>query len=239
MNLLITGGSRGLGLEVVRQQLDLGHQLWVVSRTNSTDLNHLLTQHADACRHLPIDLAASASAIRQSLSVGLGDVAIHGVVNNSAVAYDDLVTNLNPEVLERMFRVNVFGVMEVARFAIRNMLLHQVAGSLVHVSSICAHRGSKGLSMYAATKGAVEAFSINVAQEWGSRGIRSNCVVPGFMKTEMSAGLSEDQLAAIANRSALRRLVDVAGVASAVDYLLSDRSRSVTGQNWIVDCGGR
>ena len=78
--------------------------------------------------------------------------------------------------LEDMYKVNVFTPMMMSKYVIRNFLLHSVKGSIVHISSISAHTGYKGLAMYASTKGAIEAFSKNTAREWGERGIRSNTV---------------------------------------------------------------
>jgi 3-oxoacyl-[acyl-carrier protein] reductase len=127
--------------------------------------------------------------------------------------------------------------MELTRFVIRNMLLHRKVGSLVHISSICSRTGFKGLSMYAATKGALESFSRGVAREWGGKGIRSNCVLPGFMETDMSATLTQEQREKIYRRSSLGMPTDPKVVAETVCYLLSDSSRSITGQDFIVDSG--
>ncbi len=91
-----------------------------------------------------------------------------------------------------MYRVNVFTPMMITKFTIRQMLLHHIKGSIVHLSSISTHTGYKGLAMYASTKGALEAFSKNTAREWGELGIRSNCLVAGFMETDMSSTLSEE-----------------------------------------------
>jgi 3-oxoacyl-[acyl-carrier protein] reductase len=159
------------------------------------------------------------------------------VVNNAGVAYDDLVTNSNVDKIDAMFRTNVYAPMEITRFAIRNMLLHQTAGSIVHVSSICARKGYKGLSMYASTKGALEAFSRGIAREWGSRGIRSNCVVPGFMETDMSASLTDEQRSKIFKRTSLGTATDINSVASTILFLLGPESRSLTGQDVVVDSG--
>jgi 3-oxoacyl-[acyl-carrier protein] reductase len=110
-------------------------------------------------------------------------------------------------------------------------------GSLVHVSSICAHTGYKGLAMYAASKGALESFSRTLAREWGSRGIRSNCVVPGFMETAMSQGLSQEMRDRIYRRTAMQSPTSPESVAATIEFLLSVGSRSITGQNVIVDSG--
>lgn len=162
---------------------------------------------------------------------------IHGFVNNAALAYDDIVTNLNLESLEKMYRVNVFTPMMLTKFVLRNMLYNKISGSIIHISSISVHTGYKGLSMYASTKGALEAFSKNTAREWGQRGIRSNALVAGFMETEMSGTLSDDQRNRIFNRTSLKKPTSKESVAAMVEFLLNEKAASVTGQNIFVDNG--
>lgn len=209
-----------------------------LSRSSSVELDGLLAQHGDSLQWLAFDLADTA-AIRQRVFNDFIPLSmpLHGVVNNAAVAYDDLITNLQHEPLQAMLAVNLVAPMLIVREALRNMVLHHTAGSIVHVSSISAHTGYKGLAMYASSKGALEAFSKNTAREWGVRGIRSNCVVPGFMETEMSAALSDEQRQRIYRRTALRRATGLESVAAMVIHLLSDSSESVTGQNLFVDGG--
>ncbi|GFN32202.1 SDR family NAD(P)-dependent oxidoreductase [Paenibacillus xylaniclasticus] len=155
--------------------------------------------------------------------------AVYGLVNNSAHAYDDIVTNANLEELKTMFNVNVFSPMMLTKLCIRNMLLHRTAGSIVHITSVSASTGYKGLSMYAATKGALESFSKGVAREWGGWGIRSNCIAPGFMDTAMTASLSGELKEKIYSRTSLKKETDPYCVAESVSFLLQDRSNSVTG----------
>jgi len=107
----------------------------------------------------------------------------------------------------------------------------------VHISSIGVHTGYKGLSMYASTKGALEAFSKNTAREWGEKGIRSNCLVAGFMETEMSSTLSDDQKNRIYQRTSMKQPVDVNSVAETIRFLLSEEAKSITGQDIHVDNG--
>lgn len=123
------------------------------------------------------------------------------------------------------------------KYAIRNMLLHHTKGSIVHISSISVHTGYKGLAMYASSKGALEAFSKNTAREWGSLGIRSNVVVPGFMPTAMSATLTYEQREKIYARTSLKDATSVHSVAETVAFLLSEKAASITGQNIHVDNG--
>lgn len=241
MNILLTGGTRGLGRVIAENLLKRGDCVWIIARDgglSSTQWVTEQTQFADRIQWIQADLA-DVSNLRDALATSIDSKAVvfDGLVNNAAVAYDDLVTNVSMSELEASFRVNVFAPMELTRYAIRNMLLHGQPGSIVHVSSICSRTGYKGLSMYAATKGAIESFSRGVAREWGSKGIRSNCVVPGFMETDMSSTLSTEQREKIYRRTSLGKATDPASVAETVSFLLSDASRSITGQDFVVDSG--
>ncbi len=238
MNILVTGGTRGLGLEIVRQQLKIGNSVWVVGRTLSSELETLQKKYLERVTFVACDLSAP-KAIKEQIGGALlsKEMPLHALVNNAAMTYDDLVSNVHLDKLEELFRVNVFSPMLLTKLAIRQMLFHKTAGSIVHVSSISAHTGYKGLAMYASTKGAMEAFSKNVAREWGTMGIRSNCVVPGFMETDMSASLSDEQKQRVYQRTSLKQPTDVKSVAAMVGFLLSAASSSVTGQEFMVDAG--
>lgn len=237
-NILVTGVSQGLGLAIARAVLAQGWTLYGVSRRLTPEYEALQAQHPGRVKFFAFDLT-DADGVRTRLFkefIGL-DTPLHGFVNNAALAYDDIVTNLKLEPLQAMYAVNVFAPMMATRQAIRNMLLHGIAGSIVHISSVSVHTGYKGLAMYASTKGALEAFSKNTAREWGERGVRSNCVVAGFMETAMSGTLSEEQRQRIYQRTALKRATELDSVAATTVFLLGDGAASVTGQNVFVDSG--
>jgi len=238
MNVLITGISKGLGLNTAESLLKNGWTVFGISRSKTEELNELLLHYPDNLKWLEYDLE-NAENMRKIIFkdwIGL-NTPIHGLVDNAAMAYDDILTNLNLDSLEKMYRVNVFTPMMLTKFVIRQMLLHHIKGSIVHISSISVHTGYKGLAMYASTKGALEAFSKNTAREWGEVGIRSNCLVAGFMETEMSSSLSENQKKRIYQRTSLKQPVDVNSVAKTILFLLSVNAKSITGQNIHVDCG--
>lgn len=238
MNILVTGVSKGLGLEIASCLLKQEGTVYGISRSKTEALSELLIKYPDRFRWLAYDLADAANVRNKIFKEWVGmDTPLHGFVNNAALAYDDIATNLNVEALEKMYRVNVFTPMNITKYAIRHMLLHHVKGSIVHLSSISVHTGYKGLAMYASTKGALEAFSKNIAREWGEKGIRSNCIVSGFMETEMSASLSTDQKNRIYNRTSLKQPTAITSVAETIVFLLSDKAKSITGQNIHVDSG--
>jgi 3-oxoacyl-[acyl-carrier protein] reductase len=136
-----------------------------------------------------------------------------------------------------MYRINVFTPFLLTKYVIRNMILNRISGSIVHLSSISVHTGYKGLAMYASTKGALEGFSKGTSREWGEKGIRSNCLVAGFMETDMSSSLSLDQRNRIYKRTALKVPTSIYSVAEMIYFLVSDKAKSITGQNIFVDSG--
>lgn len=238
-SILVTGASKGLGLNILKLLLDKGYIVYGVSRQKSEAIKELQLEYKDKLFFKEVDLINSEQAKEQIFSDDFisFDVSLHGFVNNAASAYDDIVTNIDLDRLEDMYKTNVFSPMFITKYVIRNMLLHRVQGSIVHLSSISVHTGYKGLSMYASTKGALEAFSKNTAREWGSRRIRSNCLVAGFMETAMSSTLTQEQKDRIYQRTSLKDATSTQSVANTIEFLLSDKAESITGQNIFVDNG--
>ncbi|MBN8235734.1 SDR family oxidoreductase [Halobacillus kuroshimensis] len=236
--IIVTGESRGVGKAIAREILMEGtYGVIGISRSKGAEVEDLKQLGGEHFVHLTYDLenveGIKSLYLQQLKRLGV----IHGFVNNSAWAYDDIISNLRVDPLEKMFRINVLSPMHLTKYVIRDMLLNKTEGSIVHISSISAHTGYKGLSMYASTKGAIEAFSKNTAREWGARGIRSNCVIPGFMNTAMSASLTDEQKERIYKRNALKKETAMASVVRTVLFLLSDQSSSITGTGIHVDNG--
>lgn len=240
MNIFVTGISKGLGLETARIALLRGMTVYGVSRSMTTELEQLMAEFPITLKWMALDLAKDDLDVRKVLFKSdfiSNSVPLHGFVNNAAIAYDDIVTNLNQDRLTQMFKVNVFMPMMITKYAIRNMIFNRIKGSIVHLSSISVHTGYKGLAMYAGSKGALEGFSKNTAREWGEQGVRSNCLVAGFMETNMSSTLSTDQKNRIYNRTSMKKPATLQSVAETILFLLGDGAESITGQNIHVDSG--
>ena len=126
--------------------------------------------------------------------------------------------------------------MILTKYVVRSMMAHG-GGRVVNVSSIIGSTGYSGLAVYGATKASLLGFTRSLAREVGRLGIHVNAVAPGFVETQMTEGLDDAQREQIMRRSALKRLTDPADVAAAVEYLLSDKARSVTGTVLTVDAG--
>jgi len=221
-NILLTGDSKGLGENIKRKLLDSGYNVIGLSRSSS-DIQYDLS-NVDGVKDLYLNIIKERGPI-------------HGFVNNAAFAYDDIITNLNTEKLMEMYKVNVFSPMMLTKYVIRDMMLNKTKGSIVHISSISVHTGYKGLSMYASTKGSLEAFSKNTSREWGRIGIRSNIVCPGFMDTNMSSSLNDEQRNKIFKRNSRQKELTTNEVSSTVKFLISDESLGITGQTIHVDNG--
>ena len=236
MNILITGASKGLGLHISKQLLNEGHSIYALSRSKG-GLEELVQRYPGMVHYLPYDLSNAEDVKRMVFSDWLDGVTLHGFVNNAAMAYDTLLTNMNLKKVQKMTAVNQITPMILTKYVIRNMILHNVRGSIVHISSVSVHTGYKGLSMYAATKGALEAFSKNTAREWGTKGIRSNCIAAGFMETNMTDVMRDEVKQRIYKRTALKSETSLDSVAESTGFLLSDKAKSITGQVLHVDSG--
>lgn len=236
--ILITGVSRGLGLITAKKMLKNGFNVIGINRKTSKELNQLLRDYSESFIFIEFDFSEIDKIKKEVfLPILKEDKQIIGFINNAASAYDDIITNTNNARLTNMFNINVLSPIMLTKYIIRNMLLNRNAGSIVHISSISVHTGYKGLAMYAASKGALEAFSKNTAREWGIKKIRSNCVVAGFMETEMSSSLNIEQKNRIYNRTSLKSKTSIESVAETILFLISDKSKSITGQNIFVDSG--
>jgi len=230
--ILVTGISKGLGVDITKKLLDTGYSVIGLSRSYDG-----IFEQYNNFTYFKFDLLNS-SDLELFLKKNIGNrIKIDGFVNNAAIAYDDIITNMNLNKLEEMYNVNVFSPLVITKFCLRNMLFHKTKGTILHLSSISVHTGYNGLSMYASTKGALEAFSKNTSREWGMKGIRSNCIVAGFMETDMSNTLSDDQKDRIYKRTSLKQPTDTRSVANTIEFLLSEKSNSITGQNINVDSG--
>jgi len=232
-NILVTGASRGIGLGIARQLAGEGHCVIAVARKQGTELTRL----AGNVRFEPFDFndTAEIGSFVRRLRKTYG--AIDGLVNNAGIGDGGLIATQPEKTIERLIRINTLAPLLLTKHVVRVMMADG-AGRIVNISSIVATNGFKGLSVYSATKAALEGFTRSLAREVGPLGITVNAVAPGFVDTDMTGDMKADESAKIRGRSALRRLAEVADIAEAVSYLLSDKARNVTGTVFTVDAGG-
>jgi 3-oxoacyl-[acyl-carrier protein] reductase len=138
--------------------------------------------------------------------------------------------------VERLVRLNTLSPILLTKYVVRAMMADG-GGRIVNVASIVAFTGYSGISVYSATKASLIGFTKSLAREVGPLGINVNAIAPGFLDTEMTESLTGQQREQIARRSALHRLAEIDDVANAVEYLLSDKAKNITGTVLTVDAG--
>jgi 3-oxoacyl-[acyl-carrier protein] reductase len=159
------------------------------------------------------------------------------LVNNAAVAFDGILATQSLISIEELVRVNCTSVLALTKLYVRERLALRKAGNVVTIGSIVAIRGYRGLAVYGATKGALISMTKAMAREMGPKKFRFNIVLPGFIETDMSQSLRDDQRQQIVRRTPLGRLARVEDVVPVVRFLLSDDSGFITGQEIVVDGG--
>jgi 3-oxoacyl-[acyl-carrier protein] reductase len=238
-NVVVTGGSRGIGLAIVRRLAAAGYNVIAVARHESDELRAAIAEvRAGRCglhfRAFDLSDTEAIPDFVKRLRDEFG--AIYGLVNNAGIGPEGLLATQHNSEIEALVRLNVLSPIILTKYIVRHMMADG-AGRIVNMSSIIATTGYNGLSVYGATKAAATGFTRSLAREVGKLGITVNAIAPGFVDTELTQGLSDDQRKRIAGRSALRRLPDADDVARMVEYLLGDGGRNITGSVLTVDAG--
>lgn len=237
--ILVTGGTRGLGLAITRRLAREGFRVVATGRRLSPALEQAMQEAAAAGQEIhfrSLDLGA-----REPLHGFVGELTgtfggLYGLVNNAAVAHDGVLATMHESQIAELITINVTHTLVLTKYALRPMLLAR-AGRVVNIASIIGFTGFNGLSVYAASKAALIGFTRSLAREVGRAGITVNAVAPGYLTTDMSAGLDAAQRAAIQRRTPLGRLVTVEEVAGAVAFLCGPDAAGITGTVLTVDGG--
>ena len=231
--VLVSGGSRGLGLAIVTDLLAEGVKVAAFARTVTPELEKLAAEHPDRVHVGSVDvtdLKAGQAFIRQ-VEEKLGP--IDGVVNNAAVGQDSLHVHTSNDDIARIIETNLTAPLQLTRLVIRRMLGKGLRGRVVNITSICAQRGYPGLVAYSATKGGMDAATRSMARELGGR-MLVNAVAPGFFASEMSAVLGSTQLDQIVRRTPTGHLTEPEEVVPVVRMLLREQT-NINGQVLVVD----
>ena len=232
-NVLVTGASRGLGLAIAQKLAAAGYHVIAVARKKSNDP---AGAEAKQIAFVPFDLGKidKVPDFVRSLRKEFGP--LFGLVNNAALGHDGALAMMHNAQIEELVRVNTLSPIVLTKYVVRNMM-SDGSGRIVNVASIVGFTGYSGLSAYAATKASMIGFTRSLAREVGRLGITVNAVAPGFLATDMTQGLGDERRQQIARRSALHRLTEVEDVANAVEYLLGDKARNISGTILTVDAG--
>lgn len=235
--ILVTGGSRGIGAGIARHLAHQGAQV-AISYTSRPDSAETVLQSLEGQGHISIQMDISNE---ESVLHGVTEVLnkfgqIDGLVNNAGITKDQILLRMKTSDFDDVIQTNLRGTYLCTKAVMKPMLKAR-SGSIVSITSVIGQTGNAGQANYAASKAGIEAFMKSTALELGSRNIRANCVAPGFIVTEMTDELNDDQKNAILSKIPLNKLGQVDDIAHAVSYLLSDQAAYITGQTISVNGG--
>jgi 3-oxoacyl-[acyl-carrier protein] reductase len=233
---LVTGGNRGIGRAVVAALVADGWKVAFTWRAHEDEARRLTDTLGPGVRAFQLDLRdrARPAALVAEVEEQLGPIV--GLVNNAGTRRDLLLAALPDEAWDEVLDVNLGGVFRCCRAVVPHML-RQRRGAIVNVSSLTALHGVAGQAAYGAAKAGILGLTRSLAREVGSRGIRVNAVVPGFVPTDMVADTTPERVALLRAAEVLPAGVSADSVAGAVAFLLSERAASITGQALVVDAG--
>jgi 3-oxoacyl-[acyl-carrier protein] reductase len=234
---LVTGASRGIGAAIAQELASQGFR--VIGTATSDDgaakISQALSVHA-GCKgvNLNVNDAAAAEALIDTIVKEHG--ALHVLVNNAGITRDMLAMRLKDDDWDAVIDTNLKAVFRLSRAVIRPMM-KQRYGRIINITSVVGASGNPGQSNYAAAKAGVAGMTRALARELGSRNITVNCVAPGFIETDMTAALPEEQQKALLSQIPLGHLGKPSDVAHAVAFLASQQAGYVTGQELHVNGG--
>ena len=239
-NVVVTGGSRGLGLAIARKLAAAGYATIAIARQMNDQLASAIKEvqqaKVGALSFVPFDLSHIEGMSEMVRKLRKEHGPVYGLVNNAAIGTDGLLGIMPNPQIEQLIRVNTLAPIVLTKYIVRSMM-SEGGGRIVNVTSIIGFTGYSGLSVYGATKASMIGFTRSLSREVGRVGINVNAVAPGFLETDMTQGLVGEQREQVARRSALRRLAEVDDVAEMVEFLLSEKAKNITGTVMTVDAG--
>ena len=238
-NILITGGSRGIGKSIVEVLLNSGANVGFTFSSSESAANEIV-KNLNSSSQKCIAYKSDASKLDQCESLVesfLNDFeTIDVLINNAGITKDNLLMRMGEDDFDKVMEVNLKSVFNMTK-ACQRVFLKNRKGSIINMSSVVGVKGNAGQSNYAASKAGIIGFSKSIAQELGSRSIRCNVIAPGFIKTEMTDNLSDSIIESWTENIPLKRPGESNDVANLCLFLASDLSSYITGQVINVDGG--
>jgi 3-oxoacyl-[acyl-carrier protein] reductase len=236
---VVTGAGRGIGLAIAQRLAAGGARVACLSRTeaNSTKAAELINaQFPGAAIGYAVDMGDSAAvaAVAKEVTTAFGKVDI--LVNNAGVTRDGLTMRMSDEDWDIVLTTNLKGAFNAVK-AFQRSILKQKNARIINIASVIGLMGNAGQANYAASKGGLIALTKSLAKEFAGRGVTVNAIAPGFIATDMTDALTEEQKKGILDRIPLNVLGSVDDIAHAAAYLASEGARYVTGQVLVVDGG--
>ena len=232
---LVTGASRGIGAAIAAALASAGAQV-VGTATSDAGAASISEALSGAGRGIALDISSDES-VQQALSdIQSNEGAPTIVVNNAGITRDNLLMRMKAEEWDDVISTNLSGIFRVSKAALRGMMKARY-GRIINIASVIGVMGNAGQANYAAAKAGIIGFSKSLAREVGSRNITVNVVAPGFIDTDMTRVLADDQRAAMLDQVPLGRLGEADDIAAAVAFLASAGAAYITGETLHVNGG--
>ena len=231
--VLVTGASRGIGLEAAKHFSKEGYKVIGTSR-GDFNLGELIGD--DSAISVQLDLMSKQSIKNLFADLKSQDLLPSVLVNNAGITKDQLFMRMKDEDWDDVIETNLNGLFRVTKAFIKPMVKNKF-GRVINISSVAGLMGNSGQVNYSSSKSAMVGFSRSLAKELGSRNITSNVIAPGFIETDMTTFLNDDEKAEVSKNIPMKRFGTVEDVARCIMFLASDKANYITGQTISVDGG--
>ena len=231
--VLVTGASRGIGLEAAKHFSKEGYKV-IGSSRGDFNLGELIED--DSAISFQLDLMSKQSIKNLFADLKSQDLLPSVLVNNAGITKDQLFMRMKDEDWDDVIETNLNGLFRVTKAFIKPMVKNKF-GRVINISSVAGLMGNSGQVNYSSSKSAMVGFSRSLAKELGSRNITSNVVAPGFIETDMTTFLNDDEKAEVSKNIPMKRFGTVEDVARCIVFLASDEANYITGQTISVDGG--
>jgi 3-oxoacyl-[acyl-carrier protein] reductase len=231
---IVTGASRGIGRGIALALGEAGAYVVVNYRSRREEAEEVAAQSGGVAVKADVSTPEGCEAlIEVAENLGRG---LHILVNNAGITRDGLMLRMTDEEWSTVMSTNLDSCFRLTRAA-ANIMMRQREGSIINITSISGIRGNPGQANYAASKAGIAAMTRTLAKEIGRRGVRLNCIAPGFIDTDMVQAMNPKIVEEVRKAIPMRRLGNTDEVARVALFLASDLSSYVTGQEWVVDGG--
>jgi 3-oxoacyl-[acyl-carrier protein] reductase len=231
--VLVTGASRGIGLEAAKHFSKEGYKV-IGSSRGDFNLGELIGD--ESAISVQLDLMSKESIKNLFADLKSEDLLPSVLVNNAGITKDQLFLRMKDEDWDDVIETNLNGLFRVTKAFIKPMVKNKF-GRVINISSVAGLMGNSGQVNYSSSKSAMVGFSRSLAKELGSRNITSNVVAPGFIETDMTTFLNDDEKVEVSKNIPMKRFGTVQDVAKCIVFLASDKANYITGQTISVDGG--